>query len=696
MVILMSPKPQAGPGAPPNGNPRSPILNRLRTRATSQRPRTPPERGRTGHRRLVLRFAVLSLVALALAFSGTLWFTVNDAHRDARRAVTARASLVATTLAANPMMPEDFSGVGPERRHDLDKWFQQGPLLGSMLAAEIVTPAGEVLYATGDGIIDPIVRGDIAARALRGESATDTARVSGEDGTKVVVAAVPLRVGGGAAPPAALVVAEDYGPIQAQTRKELTRIGTGMLVALVLLYAAIFPLLVGASRRLRRQADENEHQTFHDALTGLPNRALFRDRVRQAVLAARREQGSFAVLALDLDRFKEVNDALGQKTGDELLIEVGKRLGACLRDSDTVARLGGDQFGILLPAVRSSAGAARVARAVLDAIDEPFDLDEMAVALDISVGGAMFPEHGEDDDALIQHADVARRRGKATHGGLVMYSSDLDENSTRRLTLAGDLRRAISGGELVVHYQPKTHLVTRRVTGFEALVRWNHPQLGTLLPGEFIHIAEATGLIRPLTMEVLDSSLRQCAEWRRRGHMVGVAVNLSVQHLLDDGLPSDVSDLLARHHLPPEALELEITEGTIMSNPRRAREVLIALSDMGVRIAIDDFGVGYSSLGYLSELPVDVLKIDRSFVMKMAESGHEAMIVRTTIDLGHNLGLEVVAEGVETTEVARLLRDGGCDLAQGFFFSRPRPAADLDDVLRASAAAQAVISQPEA
>lgn len=692
----MSPKRQAGPGVPHNGTPRTPSLHRLRTRTASWRAQAPPKSEKTGNRRLVLRFAVLSLVALTLAFSGTWWFMAADARGDARRDVAARASLVATTLAGDPLMPHDFSGVNPERRHVLDTLFQQGPLLGSTLAAEIVTPDGEVVYATSDGIIDPSARDDVATRALRGEAATDTARVAGKDGAEVVVAAVPLRIGGGESPPVALVVAEDYGPIQAHTRGQLKRIGVGMLVALVLLYVAIFPILVGASRRLRRQTDENEHQALHDTLTGLPNRALFRDRVRQAVLAARRGQTSFVVLSLDLDRFKEVNGALGQKTGDELLIEVGKRLGACLRDSDTVARLGGDQFGVLLPGVGSTAGAARVAGTVLDTIGEPFDLGERVVTVGISLGGAMFPEHGDDDDSLIQHADAARRSAKTTHGGLVMYSSDLDEDSSRRLALAGDLRRAIGGGELIVHYQPKTHLVTRRVTGFEALVRWNHPERGLLPPGEFIYIAEATGLIRPLTMEVLDTSLRQCAEWRRQGHMVGVAVNLSVQHLLDDGLPSDVSGLLVRHGVPGEALEFEITEGTIMSNPRRAREVLIALSDMGVRIAIDDFGVGYSSLGYLSELPVDVLKIDRSFVMKMAESGHEAMIVRTTIDLGHNLGLEVVAEGVETAEVARLLRGGGCDLAQGDFFSRPRPAADLDDVLRASAAAQAVMSQPEA
>jgi diguanylate cyclase (GGDEF)-like protein len=669
------------------------LLRRFRRRGADPRPQAP------GSRRLVLRFALLSLAALALAFAGTLWFMMTDARRDARDNVVSRASLMASSVVTGGLLPESFDGLPDERRRALDEVFQKNVLIGNALEAEIVGPDGQVIYATSSAAIEPTVRSDIARRALAGEATSGMARLrgpGGSPGTEVVVAAVPLRVHGGAGPPSALLVAEDYRPIAADAREHLRRIGLGMLLALGLLYAAIFPVLVGASRRLRRQADENQHQALHDALTGLPNRALFRDRVRHAVQVGKRSDQSFAVIALDLDRFKEVNDALGQKTGDELLRQVGGRLQASLRGSDTVARLGGDQFGVLLPGVGTPAATMRIAGTLLDVIEEPFDLGEMSVTLEMSMGGAVYPDHGEDDDTLIQHADVARRSGKGGLAGLVLYSADLDQDSARRLALAGDLRRAISGGELVVHYQPKVHLVTGRMTGAEALVRWNHPQLGLLPPSEFIHIAEATGLIRPLTMEVLDAALRQCAQWRRRGHMVDVAVNLSVQHLLDDGLPGDVSGLLVRHHLPAEALELEITEGTIMSNPRRAREVLIALSDMGVRIAIDDFGVGYSSLGYLSELPVDVLKIDRSFVMKMADSGHEAMIVRTTIDLGHNLGLEVVAEGVESAEVEQLLRQGGCDLAQGFHFSPPCPAAELETLLRAGRGSQAVISQPDA
>lgn len=670
-----------GPDAPSFPPPAPILAEKPGPRSDAARPRRTRLFGRTGDGRLVLRFAITSLVALAVSLGGTLWFMTEDARRDARRDIVARAALVAMPV-ADLLRPGDLDGVGPDRRHDLDALFQQGVVLGDALAAEIIGPGGRLVYATTTAVIDPAARAHLAPRALAGSAISTMGHLDSAGNTPVVVAGVPLRVGGGSAPPAALLVAGDYGPVAAHTRDQITRVGIGMLVALALLWGTVLPVLVGAARRLRKQAADNEHQALRDALTGLPNRALFRDRVRHAALVSRRHEEAFVVMALDIDRFKEVNDALGQATGDELLRQVGRRLRSALRESDTVARLGGDQFGLLLPGAGGGAGPIRVAGALLDVLGEPFDLGEMSVTLEISVGAATFPAHGGDDDALIQHADVARRHAKETRSGLVMYSPGLDPDSTRRLTLAGDLRRGISDGRLVVHYQPKVHLVTGRITGLEALVRWNHPEFGMLGPGEFIPTAEATGLIRPLTLEVLDVALRQCSAWRRAGNIVDVAVNLSVQHLLDDGLPSDVSRLLVRHHLPAEALELEITEGSIMSNPRRARDVLIRLSDMGVRIAIDDFGVGYSSLGYLSQLPVDVLKIDRSFVVKMAESGHEAMIVRTTIDLAHNLGLEVVAEGVETAEVETLLREQGCDLAQGYHFSRPCLPADLDGILQ--------------
>jgi diguanylate cyclase (GGDEF)-like protein len=695
----MSPKPPGGPGTTDAGVPHRKPLRELRTWGPSARLLAARFFGRRGQRMLVARVAILSLLVIAIVLAGTLWFIQRDARQDARDGVVASTALMATAVVNEALVPNDLVSVSEDRRHTLDLLFNSSVLLGGALQAEIIGRDGRVTYATSAVTIDPAVRDGLARQALAGEAVTGMGHLvdhRGARGAQVVLAAVPLRIREGGTAPAVLVVAEDYGPIAAETREQITRIGFAAFMALLLLYVAILPVLAGTSRRLRRQSDENEHQAMHDSLTGLPNRALFRDRVRQATLAARREGQKFTVVALDLDRFKEVNDALGQKTGDELLRQVGQRLTACLRESDTVARLGGDQFGLLLPGVGTSAGAVRVAGMILNGVGEAFDLEEMSVTLEISTGGAIFPDHGEDEDTLIQHADVARRSAKSAHAGLVVYTPDLDKDSVRRLALAGDLRRAITGGELVVHYQPKIHLVTGRVRGFEALVRWNHPERGLLGPDEFVHIAEATGLIRPLTLEVLDTALRQCAKWRSEGCAVDVAVNLSVQHLLDDGLPADVSSLLLRHRLPAEALELEITEGTIMSNPRRAREVLIALSDMGVRIAIDDFGVGYSSLAYLSELPVDVLKIDRSFVLKMAESGHEAMIVRTTIDLGHNLGLEVVAEGVETAEMATLLLQGGCDLAQGYHFSRPLPAADLGKILQASGSLQAVMSQPDA
>lgn len=633
---------------------------------------------------LVLRFAILSLIALAMAAGGILWLVVSDLRHDGRRAAAAQVGFMARSLLRDALTPADLEKpLSASRRVEIDGIVRKMILGDDVLHAELIAVDGRVVHADRPELVGLLRRPEIVRRALGGTPATEVTRLASDGGLEVLVAAAPVRLVRDGVTRGVLVVTQDYAPIAEHVGRQVRRIALGMAIALLLLYAALFPILGAASRRLRRQAEENRHQALHDLLTGLPNRALFSDRLRQAALVTRRDGRPFAVVSLDIDRFKEVNDALGPQTGDELLRQVGGRLRLSLRESDTVARLGGDQFGLLLPGVGSRADVANVASAVVDALRQPFDLGEMSVTLEVSSGAALFPEDGEDGDAVAQRADVARRAAKDARSAFIVYAPDLDQDSARRLTLAGDLRRAISGGELVVHYQPKVHLVTGRVTGLEALVRWSHPELGLLGPGEFIGIAEATGLVRPLTLEVLDAALRQCDAWRGAGIPVGVAVNLSVQHLLDDDLPSDVSRLLARHHLPADALELEITEGSIMSNPRRARDVLTELSDMGVRIAIDDFGVGYSSLGYLSELPVDVLKIDRGFVMRMAESGHEAMIVRTTVDLGHNLGLEVVAEGVESREIEELLRRDGCDLAQGFHFSRPLPANDLEDFLEA-------------
>ncbi len=431
-----------------------------------------------------------------------------------------------------------------------------------------------------------------------------------------------------------------------------------------------------AEEELKLQAELNRYQALHDALTGLPNRLLFHDRVQQAILAAQREKTEFAVLMLDLDRFKEINDTLGHASGDQLLLEVGRRLQGTLREMDSIARLGGDEFALLLLGA-SAASVAEVTERIRSALDRPFSLDGLPLQVEASVGIALYPSHGAEVDPLLQRADVAMYVAKNANLGYALYDVDEDTHEPGRLTLISELRRAIDERELVLYYQPKIEVRSGRVTGVEALVRWRHPERGLVLPDEFIDIAQETGLIKPLTLYVIDEALRQCATWAREGHKLAVAVNVSTRNLIDADFPDDVAVLLGKWGVHAELLELEITETAIVGDPFRMKAVLERLGAMGLRLSVDDFGTGYSSLAYLKRLPINELKIDRSFVTNMTSSEDDAVIVRSTIDLGRNLGLEVVAEGVENAEVWQQLELLGCDVAQGYYMSQPIPADEL-------------------
>ena len=456
------------------------------------------------------------------------------------------------------------------------------------------------------------------------------------------------------------------------------------LPALLLL---LLPFL--AVHRGGRAAIAKEHQSLHDALTGLPNRTLFRDRIEQAITAGRRADVSSAVMLIDLDHFKEINDTLGHHAGDRLLEEVAHRLQASLGGRDTVARLGGDEFGVLLPALRRPGDANVVARQLLAGLREPFSIEGLTLEVDASIGMACHPAHGTGVETLIQRADIAMYSAKEGGGGHAMFEPRLDRFSPRRLSLAGGLRQAIQNGEITLFFQPKAELDTGTVVGVEALARWEHPRLGLVGPTEFVPIAEQTGLIAPLTSYVLDTALRQVREWKDEGRELSVAVNLSARSFLDTQLAVEIPRLLAKHGVDARLLELEITESMLMLDPGRAQAVLERLSRIGLTLSVDDFGTGYSSLANLKRLPVDVIKIDKSFVMDMALDASDAAIVRSTIDLAHNLGLRVVAEGVESHQAWTYLTELGCDLAQGFYVSRPLPAADLGRLLRERAAAEA-------
>jgi diguanylate cyclase (GGDEF)-like protein len=430
---------------------------------------------------------------------------------------------------------------------------------------------------------------------------------------------------------------------------------------------------------LRDQADENEYQATHDGLTHLPNRILFRDRLEQALQASNRSGLSVAVMLMDLDRFKEINDALGHQTGDLLLTEIAQRLNKTLRGVDTVGRLGGDEFAVVVPEVKDATEATRVAERILTVFEAPFVLHGMHLHVDGSLGVAMYPEQGHSADVLIQRADVAMYIAKTTHSGFAFYDPSHDSHSPARLAMVDELRRAIAEDGLVVHYQPKVDLSDRRLLGLEALVRWEHPRQGLIPPMEFIDLAEQSGLIGPLTMRVLDLALEACSRWRREGRDIEVAVNLSLQSLLNVELPNEVGELLQKWEVPPGALTLEITESCMMADAARTMLSLNRLNEMGVQLSIDDFGTGYSSLQYLRRLPVGEIKIDRSFVMDMLEDDGNAVIAESTIELGRNLGLKVVAEGVASQAIFDRLVAMGCDVAQGFHIAKPLPESALAD-----------------
>ena len=420
-----------------------------------------------------------------------------------------------------------------------------------------------------------------------------------------------------------------------------------------------------------------QHQAHHDPLTGLPNRVLLADRFQQALAASARTGTPAGLMVIDLDRFKDINDTLGHGCGDQLLVQVAARLTGALRASDTVARLGGDEFAVLLPQVDGLPGALAAARTVRLALERPFGVGGVELSVEASIGVVTSDTDGTDPQALLQRADIAMYAAKRKGATAVAFCASHATTSADQLSLLGELRRALDNGELTLHYQPKVTLSDGTLCGAEALVRWQHPQRGLLAPGQFLPAAERTGLINPLTRYVLDAALRQTRQWLDAGQPLAVSVNISARNLLQDDLPALVAGLLDRHGVPARLLQLELTESAIMAEPERARAQLCDLAALGVHLAIDDFGAGYTSLGQLKDLPVSQLKVDRSFVAAMGNDPSSATIVQSIVDLGRHLGLTTVAEGVESAADLDALHGYGCDAAQGYYLSHPVPAEDL-------------------
>jgi diguanylate cyclase (GGDEF)-like protein len=639
---------------------------------------------------LLRRFAVLSAVLITLLGTLLAYLISVDVRERALDQAERSAGLIARLGILPLLTPSDLeTGADAATAEQL-----AGALMTTraedVARIKVWSGDGTVVYSDERSLMGRSfpVQGDLR-EALEGEVTSEVSQLgAAEEATerrhgRLLEVYVPLRFEPTGPPAGAFEIYLPYGPIQRSISEGTRRITIFLALGLLVLWAGLFRVMARASRTMQRQAAENERLALRDPLTDLPNRVLVRERAQQAIRAARRSGSRVAVMVVDLDRFRVINDALGHEAGDALLTKIGSRLQTALRETDTVARLGADEFAVLLPEVADSGAVSLTAQRLLKTLEFPFPVGGVSVEVEASIGIATYPEHGEDVDGLIQRADMAMYVAKDAGTGHELYVEERDRYSPDRLALLSELRGAIQRGELILHYQPKADLRSGRVVGMEGLVRWEHPERGLLLSDDFVPLAEPTGLIGPLTRHVIDQALRECRSWRDGGIDLHVAVNLSARNLEDPRLPDLVARSLERWGLEPDALVLEITESAILQEPVKALQVVTELAGMGVRLMIDDFGTGYSSLAYLRRLPVSALKIDKSFVMGMLREENDAVIVRSTIDLGRNLGLEVVAEGVESAELWTRLSALGCDVAQGFHLSMPLPPEDVPRWLEA-------------
>ncbi len=454
-------------------------------------------------------------------------------------------------------------------------------------------------------------------------------------------------------------------------------VGIEALILVPLLLLTVVVIFHSASIALR-----NKHEATHDELTGIANRRMFEDHAAMVVEASRSGGLYFGLVHIDLDGFKGINDRLGHRYGDLVLIEIGRRLKEAERSTDQVARLGGDEFALLIADVDDEQSALAIAIRVCEQITRPLEIEGVPLTVGASMGLAMFPAHGESTEELLHNADTAMYAAKHLGGGVQVFAGAKDDVGPKRLELLVELAAAIAEGQLSLAYQPKVDMVTGAITTVEALLRWTHPVHGDIRPNWYMPQAEQTDLITPLTDHVIDLALAQCRRWKDDGIEVGVAVNVSARNLHDLRLPTRVAEALQRYGLDPSVLEIEITENAVMEDPVRSRAVIAELRLLGVGLAIDDFGTGYSSLSVLRDLEVDRIKIDRVFVTNVATSQSDLSIVRSIVELGRNLGMKTIAEGVETVEALEILRSIGCDEIQGFLFAAPLPSAELDPLLR--------------
>ena len=616
--------------------------------------------------------SLLAMITLAFVIGAVLQARIEArALRGAQQLTSVIGQLTVGPQLKSGQLAEPLSA---QKIAELDRALEAIEWTGARFDhVHLFAPDGRVVYASNRAHVGEIEASEHLSRALRGTIASNVEHETDDRGGEVeptLEVYAPLRLRADGPVEGAVELYFDYGPTEAAIGEDTRKLYLLLLAGFGVLWLSLFSIVRRASRKLTRQA-------FHDPLTGLPNRVSMNDRVTSVCASVRAFGGLAGLLLIDLDRFKEVNDTLGHDHGDALLCEVAERLSGALREGDTLARLGGDEFAVLLPDLTDRAAATELAGRLLAVLEQPFVVRGVTIQLEASVGVVLCPDHGNDVTTLMQRADVAMYEAKREQSRVRLYDRNRDPYSPARLERLGELRRALGTGELVLHYQPKIAVADGAVTGVEALVRWQHPRHGLLAPAEFLPLAERTGMMADLTRWVLDSALAQACDWRRQGLELPIAINLAAANILDAALPDAVAERLAHYGVAGERLTCELSEHTVMAEPRRAGEVLDRLRALGVRLSLDDFGTGHASLSYLKRLPLDEVKIDRAFVAGIVGDVNDALIVRSTIDLARNLGLSVVAEGVERPEVLERLGSLRCHEAQGFHIAQPLPPEAL-------------------
>ncbi|MET8150601.1 putative bifunctional diguanylate cyclase/phosphodiesterase [Actinoplanes sp. NPDC049668] len=637
--------------------------------------RSTGRRGATGSR-LLLAYAAASLVLVVLLGVTLVRSYREDAERQGRDQGRAQAAVIEEMAVAPALDGAELSaGLTTTQRERLQGATDLAIFHGSVVRLRVRSFTGQVVFSDDGSTAGGILVSNPAFRAaVAGD--TDVAVVADGDRSvgRIIRVLQPVIAGASGQAIGVLELYLPYDAIDAKLRRQMTATYWRLGIGLGALYLMLALIAWSTTRALRRHAAHQEHEALHDGLTGLPNRAAFRARAKSAI-----EGAEGAIVLVDLNRFKEVNDTLGHHAGDELLTLVGSRLTQALRPGDTVARLGGDEFGLIIPGLDQQAVLGLIEAARAELVRETV-LSGVPLSIEASFGIALYPRHGDQIEELLQHADAAMYQGKRGTADIVLYAGDGAANPTHWLTVQAELRRAIERDELVLHYQPKVRLRDDEIDGLEALVRWQHPQRGLLPPAEFLPAAEQSGVIEPLTGWVLRRALTDQAGWTSLGQSWPVAVNVSARNLETPGFAGFVAGLLAEHGTPPERLLLEVTETALAGDAQTVARAVVELAGLGIGVAVDDFGIGYTSIAQLRSVPVSEVKIDRLFVADLDRDPQNQAIVRSVIELAHGLGCRVTAEGVETEQVSAWLAASGCDAAQGYLYSRPEVWPHLLDL----------------